>query len=325
MLNEKISIIVPVYNVERFLSTCVLSLINQNYSNLEILLIDDGSTDQSGAICDDLATRDERIIVIHKSNGGLSSARNTGIERVTGDFIAFVDSDDFVAPDFLKELYEALVSEKADISECAHCIVSEDVLIPFETSYNESKKTLSYIQWITETDLRGFLSVVVWNKLYRRHLWEDIRFPEGRVYEDDSTTYKVVFKAKKVCRLYNKLYYYRQRSTSITKTVLTEKKKKDNLQALDEQIDFFARHQEQDLSSFAKSKKCLLLISYWFRVSDRKEKKEYRLQVKALYREIKDSGIVPLKYKRYIRLFLLFPMLSKILNEARKVIRRFRR
>ena len=314
-----ISVIVPIYNVEKYVRACIESVINQTYSDLEILLIDDGSTDGGGIICDEYAKRDSRIEVIHKVHGGISDTRNTGLDRAKGELIAFVDGDDFIVPNFLERLYAAMISGGVDIVECWHEIVSEDGAVLTEKC--EDKKGSRFItvsQWMTETNLRNFLTVVVWNKLYKRYLWDNVRFPFGRVHEDTATTYKLIYKAGKVLRIYEKLYFYRQRKSSITKSPLNDQKKQDSIFAFTDQASFFEEKGDTGIADFVKAKKCLLLISYYFCVSDKTEKKTYREDVRKIFKNIKGNKAVPAKYKRFIRLFLRCPAIAKSLYKRRK-------
>ena len=211
-MNSLISVIVPVYKVEAFLNECVLSIVNQSYSNLEIILVDDGSPDSCPQMCDDWAMRDARIKVIHKKNGGLSDARNAGLDICTGDYVAFVDSDDWIKPEMYRYMYDAIKREKADICACniISCYPNREV----------SWGGKAYTVGDSETMLDRLYSdsafpVCAWNKLYRRELWQEFRFPVGKICEDAFTTYLLVDKANKIVHISDALYCYRIRSESI--------------------------------------------------------------------------------------------------------------
>lgn len=217
-----ISVIVPVYRVEEYLPQCIESLLAQTYRNLEIILVEDGSPDGSGAICDSYAAKDSRVRVIHKKNGGVSSARNAGLAAVTGELIAFVDGDDFVTPDIYERMYGCMEADaQLDVVYCA-C-----------TRYPFQKQLLHMDFFPTGTVLTGRemaekilidqVTSHMWLGLYKRFCWEGIVFPEGRTYEDVAMTYRAFRSVRHVCFLKEPLYYYRVNDTSITQTVRPQK------------------------------------------------------------------------------------------------------
>lgn len=212
---EGISIIIPVYNVERFLHKCINSVISQTFGNIEIILVDDGSTDSSGNICDEYAKVDDRIIVIHKENGGLSSARNAGLDVATQPLIGFVDSDDYISEDMYSQLYSLMKKEKADIVYCKRAIVCDNV-VP-EYTDTENIEVWHSIQALEKMFCPGFagMAVVAWNKLYRREIFDDIRYPEGKIYEDNYIIHRVYDAADKVVFYDKTLYFYNERNDSI--------------------------------------------------------------------------------------------------------------
>lgn len=212
-----VSIVVPVYNQEKYLAQCIDSLLGQTFSELEIILVDDGSTDQSGAICDNYAKRDDRIKVIHKKNGGLSDARNAGIDIAKSEYIAFVDSDDFVERDIYKKLYHSLKEADADIAVCNCMIVDEKS----KEITNESDKCVLLDHVYTGgqiLDGQGtyWLNVVAWNKLYRKEIFEQVRYPKGKYHEDEFIFHELYGIAKKIICISEKLYFYRKTSGTIT-------------------------------------------------------------------------------------------------------------
>lgn len=214
--NVLISIIVPVYNVEQYLGRCVDSLIGQTYKNIEIILVDDGAKDRSGQICDEYALKDERIIVIHKENGGLSDARNAGIKVAKGAFIGFVDSDDYVAPCMYEELIACLTETDSDIAMCRYIRFKGDRCTECLTSPDEcvEMNTLQALENIYSDD--GEVYTVAWNKLYKREVIADIRYPVKRINEDEFTTYKYIANAKKIVFTQKVLYFYFYNGNSIT-------------------------------------------------------------------------------------------------------------
>ena len=214
-MGEKISVIVPIYNVQQYLRRCIDSIINQTYENLEIILVDDGSLDNCGQICDDYAKKDTRIKVIHKKNGGLSDARNAGLEICTGDFIAFVDSDDWISYDMYEILLNSLYKYDADIAECKFYLVNNNKCIPKLNNRNVEVNIYNTIESLKSLILLDDLNTIVWNKLYKKSVLENIQFEVGRINEDDFFTYLVFSQANKIVSLYKQLYYYVQNDTSI--------------------------------------------------------------------------------------------------------------
>lgn len=231
-----ISVIVPIYNVEKVLCRCLDSIISQTYTNLEIILVDDGSPDGCGAICDDYAKKDKRITVIHQKNGGLSAARNAGIDKSTGDYLAFIDSDDYVSADYIEFMYSLLTENGADISACGAMEV-----------YQSGK---SAVQWTDDSlalfdNREGLLRmcynegffVTAWDKLYKRELFDGIRYNVGKQFEDTGTTYKLVDRANKIAAKCEPKYYYVLNANSITNNKFSAKKL-DYVEMADEMAEY---------------------------------------------------------------------------------------
>lgn len=208
-----ISVIVPVYNVERYLHECVDSILAQTYISLEIILIDDGSSDSSGEICDDYAKKDNRVIVIHKENGGLSSARNAGIDVVGGEYVTFIDSDDYIEKDMIFVLYNNLIKYDANISVCSYYasyVTSNEALIDTNEILVLNKEQA------IEQCLKGeALTVSACFKLYEKYIFDKIRYPVGKYCEDAFVIVDVLSRAEKVVVETTPKYYYRQRKGSI--------------------------------------------------------------------------------------------------------------
>lgn len=213
-MNPLISVIVPVYNVEKYLARCVDSIVNQTYKNLEIIFVDDGSTDLCPQMCDDYAEKDNRIKVVHKKNGGLSDARNAGMAVATGEYISFIDSDDYVSDDFFECLLDVMNKENSDIAECSVVKLYED------NRFDEFSDDLSVKTYDTHDAMSALIAENpfyqhVWNKLYKTELVKDIPYAVGKLNEDEFWTYQVFGRANKVARLNKTMYYYFQRSSSI--------------------------------------------------------------------------------------------------------------
>lgn len=247
-MSELVTVIVPIYNVESYLHRCVDSILNQSYKNLEIILVDDGSPDKCGVICDEYALLDQRVKVIHKENGGLSDARNAGIDIAKGSYITFIDSDDWVQEDYIQKLYDLLIATSSDISVCDF-IKTSSSNINLETKI---EKNYEYTNYEALKSLAGDLyvqMVVAWGKLYKTHLFEGIRFPVGRIHEDEFTTYKLIYKANKIIYTTAPLLYYWQRDDSIMGSGFNLKSRNDIIDAFEERAIFFEKKGMYDLSN----------------------------------------------------------------------------
>ncbi|MBR3628728.1 MAG: glycosyltransferase [Elusimicrobia bacterium] len=210
----KISVIIPVYNVEKYLKECVDSVINQTYKNLEIILVDDGSTDDSGKMCDKYALEDKRIQVIHKENGGLSDARNKGIQKATGEYISFIDSDDTVELDIFEYLYNILKKFNCNLSICAHTIYKYNAKkIFFKLKHDEKISSHDCIKKMLDNE---GINVGAWAKLYKRELFNNIQYPKGHLFEDIPITYKLFIRAGNIASGHLAKYNYKKRKESIT-------------------------------------------------------------------------------------------------------------
>lgn len=211
-----ISVIVPIYDVEKYLRRCIDSIIAQTYTNLEIILVDDGSTDACPKICDEYAVADPRIKVIHKRNGGLSDARNAGLEMATGEFVGFVDSDDYILPQMYEVLYGACIEYDVPIAMCGRRVVNEEnKVIRYEYRMDDAVifSAKEAIELLLKTEK---CDSAVWDKLYKRQLFSDIWYPEGVHYEDQNITGRLFYRAGRICHVGQVLYVYRKREDSIT-------------------------------------------------------------------------------------------------------------
>lgn len=223
MNQPAISVIVPIYNVEPWLCACVDSLLCQSFSDFELILVDDGSPDSCGKICDEYAKKDSRVRVIHQANGGLSVARNSGISAAKGGYLAFVDSDDFVHPDYLKRLYEACQTTGADMAVCAFETANEDGTLPQPPAVTRSAATGVFEgkQLLRQFCTPGHLYyTIACNKLYSAALWQTLRFPAGLIHEDDAVAPHLFWACNKAACIDDSLLYYRQRDGSIVRSGL---------------------------------------------------------------------------------------------------------
>ena len=238
-----ISVIIPVFRVENYLNACVQSVLAQTYKDLEIILVDDGSDDGCPAMCDQYAEHDERVKVIHKQNGGLSDARNAGLDVAQGEYILFVDSDDYIHPNLCETVATIMERQKqVDILVFPFEKVEEfeneaykNVKIETESEHILSQKEL--IGKMFQEEYESY--IVAWNKCYRKKVWEQLRFPYGRIHEDQFTTYKALYEARQVACLKQPLYYYRQRGGSIM-SKFHAKGCMDDILALQEKIAYFS-------------------------------------------------------------------------------------
>lgn len=213
-MSQLISIIVPIYKVEKYLCKCVDSLINQTYKNLEIILVDDGSPDNCPHICDEYSKKDSRIKVVHKENGGLSDARNAGMKVATGDYVSFIDSDDYISLDFYQTLLDVMLKEDSEIVECDLIRFYEDKPVENIGSSQEIK-TFDTEQGLSMLIAENEFHQHVWNKLYKSEIALKIPFAKGKLNEDEFWTYQVFGQAKRVSKIKKPMYYYLQRSSSI--------------------------------------------------------------------------------------------------------------
>ncbi|MEH7131458.1 glycosyltransferase, partial [Neobacillus drentensis] len=254
-MENKISIIVPIYKVEKYLAKCVESILAQSFKEFELILVDDGSPDRCGEICEEYSKKDNRIKVIHKENGGLSSARNAGISIASGEYIAFVDSDDYLHNRMYELLYKNATENSSDIVICDYFKVREnEISDSFNLKTNVESKNFTNIEALYElyeNNSENF--VVAWNKLYKQKLFTDLRFEKGRIHEDEFISHKLLFKSPKVTYLPIKLYYYRQTSNSITRSPFNLKRL-DAIYALKDRADFFREIKQKDLQHKAEVK-----------------------------------------------------------------------
>lgn len=220
---DLISVIVPVYNMEKYLHECVASLRGQSYQRLEILLIDDGSRDASGKLCDDYASIDGRIRVIHQENKGLSAARNVGLREARGAYLAFVDADDYVEPQYIEKLYQACLQGQVPLSCCNHWICEASARrLRFPNAKNAAVYTAE--EACASLLYHGIPDVSVWGKLGRRDVFASVHYPEGHIYEDTYCIVDLLTNAQKMVFIPEALYDYRIRDDSLSRDCFTEAK-----------------------------------------------------------------------------------------------------
>ena len=326
MTTPLISVIVPVYRVEAYLERCVKSILSQTYKNLEVILVDDGSPDQCPAICDACAEKDARVKVIHQENKGLSGARNAGIDAASGEYLAFVDSDDYVSPHFIEELYQLLQDTGCAIGQCRFSYVKGDGLVEEGDSAFCIYRGESLMEQLYGPEEKATCFVVAWNKLYRAELFKEtgIRYPEGRIHEDEATTYRLFHEAKKLAFLDRALYgYYTENGGSITSVFSA--KRLQWLTAHEERIAFFKKNGYEKLLPAAYRKLCDACITFYFRCTEQvKDAEELKKELRKRLETYRVNGAawiaaLPLKTRMGYELFSMSPGLyAKMLQKMQE-------
>lgn len=285
-MQTEISVIVPIYNVEKFLPHCIESILNQTFADFELILVDDGSPDDCPKLCDDAANRDARIRVIHQRNQGLSAARNAGIEIARGAWLSFVDADDFVALNFLEALHKAATRAQADCAVCSFYL-TDSTGARIEASYpveveNGVRTGVSVLETVQEQ--LNVPYIVAWNKLYRRELFETLRYPVGRQNEDVFVFAELFDKAKTVVVLPDKLYFYRQSEGSIMRSGVTTLRNLDEMWAYHNCFEYFAAHGQEALMPYMEKRMFAKLTGVYYRLpKDARRSKEMKAAKKALW------------------------------------------
>lgn len=282
---DKISIIVPVYNAKAYLSRCVESLQAQTHPNLEIILVNDGSSDESLTICQAFAEKDPRIIVMNQENQGQSVARNTGLAAASGTYISFVDSDDYVNKNYLAHLYQDICQTGSDLAMCGFTYFFEEEVDESVLEKTTQQTILTdhdiLVQMHTERD-EPF--VVVWGKLYKKSLWEGIFFPPGRIWEDYCVLYQLFDRARKVVRSNEILYYYYRNNQDSATFQLKEKFYQDMMYILDEEILYMEQRGYEDIVILVKKRYLYWLIDYYKKI--RKTDPALKVKLYQKYQEI---------------------------------------
>ena len=342
--NPKVSIIIPVYNVKQYIAEALESVINQTYTNLEIIIIDDGSNDGSEIICDEYAKKDKRIKLIHKANSGLSAARNTGLDNAFGDYITFLDSDDVFMSEAIEKSLNALLTNNVDCVSFKYIVFKKTKNIKFDKISKEeifptipqglySKKEIFYA--IVEQKMNSSM----WTKLSKREIWDKLRFPEGHVYEDLSIIMKMIDKINNIYVMDDILVLYRQRSGSITKTGTIENiedyieayyvyinfAEKNMPEIFDEEkmqilykkfLDIYVFYYAKILSFYFVSKSDILRI-----IKERIIKYEKKINIKNCF--FRTKLIYYMIFNHKILLLIFFPFVLFMYNIVRKMVRNF--
>jgi glycosyltransferase involved in cell wall biosynthesis len=322
---DLISVIVPVYNVEKYLRKCIDSILSQTYTNLEIILVDDGSVDNSDKICDEYKEKDSRIVVIHKENGGASSARNVGLDMAHGEYIGFIDSDDYIDSDMYEELYKNMQDNNADLSICGILNLYQGI----EPKRNIPDKKVMLAAGAIKLMLTG-LTVSPCNKLFKRKLFKDIRYPTGKTAEDAFILIEILLKCDIVAFTSEEKYYYVHRGNSIT-TRKYHKSDDDVIEAWEKNYKLISENCPE-LASYAISRVCWAYLYVLDKVVYADMEKEcYRTNeiikfIKNHIRDILNAEIFSIKKKvmvlfLYVSLHLYKRCIKYSLNVKRKVFK----
>lgn len=333
MQQDLISVIIPVYNVEKYLRKCLDSVVSQTYNNLEILIVDDGSTDCSGQICDEYAEKDDRIQVFHQLNGGLSKARNTGIDLSTGDYLMFIDSDDYISKDMALELYNELKKSNADMSICNFHYVDENnnIIKKKELDFHNAgsfiltKKEL--LNALTNSNISTAI-VIGCNKLYKNSIFDSLRYPIGRIYEDEFIIHHILNKIDKAILINQKYYYYVQRNNSITGANYTIKKL-DAVEAFLDRAKFLYDLDEYLFSAYSLNRVSYLLLEGKTKLNKSNDVVAQKLQqLKKEYNRIYFQLAlkpIPFKTKCILFIFVLGGWATKCFLRIRTLLKKKRK
>lgn len=317
---ELISVIVPVYNVENYLERCVTSILKQTYTDLEIILIDDGSTDKSGTICDELQKKDPRIIVVHKENGGQSSARNLGLEICKGTWVCFIDSDDFIREDYIEELHRLCITYNVSISQCG-------AVRGTASDFPDENIDVSEVKWSFKkmyTSSSRIFRAVVWGKLVKTELARKYPFLTGKIYEDEETSFKYMYEAKE-CVVTNKHMYYYYMSPQSTLRNTNKRVNFDFVDIFEDRCKFLADHKEKTLIEYTKKELCIRLMLNYCGAKKEKKSKEDIIKLRKLFKEYyhKVDWNLPFPKKEILalRLFYIIPKSFSLIENNFRIIK----
>ena len=323
MRNEElISVIIPIYNVELYLRDSIESILAQTYTNLEIILIDDGSTDHSGEICDEYKVKDKRIRVIHQENHGIAYVRNRGVKEAQGKYLCWIDSDDYISASMIEELYEHLIETDADMSICNYTQGYEREY-RFECDAKEDIQIFDYkkgLELIYESHKFSFIMAASWAKIIKKSLYEGLEYPNGKIFEDIYMSHKLISKCNKIVYTDKIMYYYYQWPESILGKKL-HKAKLDYLGAFEERIHFYHELGFDKLSEEARIQYLHALMWEYSRAKDILHDKEMVVKIKKEYRKYYKIGSENKKMehetKWYMWSFFVSPWFTDFLNKVK--------
>lgn len=327
---QKVSLVVPMFKVEKYLPRCIDSILNQTYENMEVILVNDGSPDNCGEIAESYSKKDDRVIVVHKENGGLSDARNVGMQYVTGDFTLFVDSDDWLEASMLEKLVNISNKYKADIVQSAFYYAYNEYLL-FDNRYysqNDPYTILNNKELMTELIINERVKNFAWGKLYKTSIILGVPFKKGVLFEDVFWAHQVMHRVNTYVMLHQPLCYYFQRSDSIVSTYTP--RNLDIIKGLKERHkfikEFYNNLSHESLKNLVKTMLIHynLLLQYKIKDRDNGYKKEIRSYINRNYREIIESVKKDRELKRQLILFHFHPYLNVLYLVIRKIVRKMR-
>ena len=309
----RLSIIVPIYNVEKYIRGSIDSILKQTFTDFEVILVDDGSPDQCGKICDEYAASDSRVKVIHKPNGGLSDARNKGIEVAQGEIIGFVDGDDTISPDMYRTMIRYMDVHQLDVV-CADTYVVKNGRESFRPRYKEDR-VFSRMEAVNEI-LDGTLDNAAPNKIFRRKTIGAVRFPVGRIYEDVATVYLWIYQAEKTGYLCRPFYYYFKRQGSIVQQAFNSKGRYDCFCGYKERLDFARKHNlsSADACEVQALETALATLTAFLAMNESTESERY-LEVTGFIRDhtaVRFTSRLKPKHRFLIHCFRYCPPLYKL-------------
>lgn len=325
MNNPLVSVIVPIYNVEAYLKRCVDSIIKQTYQNLEIILVDDGSPDNCPKMCDDFAQKDSRIVVVHKENGGLSSARNAGIKASKGEYLSFIDSDDYIKEDMIEKMLLAMTSTNSELSCCGRYVVYDDGAKE-KQFVNSNVCTLTSTEALKAMLCGTYVGEPAWDKMYKKELFDDIEFPEGEINEDIVIMPLLFGKCNRIVHVPEAFYYYCKNGASITRSGYSPKKS-IVIEHLEKIQEIIIKSYPSLLNDFYCFKAKYSLNMLYLLLEDKATKNKFYKDYQAYYANLKNHLFIFLKSKHVSKgdkikaLLVITNMYSLIRNLKKKVNR----
>lgn len=323
-----ISVIVPVYKVEKYLKRCVDSILTQTYTDLEVILVDDGSPDKCGELCDIYASEDSRVHVIHKSNGGLSDARNAGIKIAKGEYLTFVDSDDCIHKSMFEWLYKTLKENGCDIAIGGFQKFSEEkeIVNEFSIPKPEVLNNLEALNCLYGKHSVAFITA--WGKLYHKSLFNEVRYPKGKIHEDEFVIHRLLYAAKRVAFINLPLYFYFQNESGIMNSGFSEKSFAA-FEALEERMDFFVQRNLYELNDKTLIYSLDLLQAKYKKLDSKQAKHEtYKKLMRSMYKKwyikLKKAANISQDKKEYYEYFL-YPRRVRMRSRFRNQLGRFLR
>lgn len=291
-MNVKISVLIPAYNVEKYISQCLDSILAQTYPAFEIIIVDDGSTDNTGKICDQYALLNPKIKVIHQKNQGVSAARNAAMDIAEGEYFSFVDGDDYIKPEMFEKLLNGIEKNNADMIVCNYDKVSEDgntIIMDDKYAEDECVPFREALRWFERE--HSWTYTFAWNKLYRRIIFEDIRYPVGKKFEDDYIIHKVYMKCNKIASISDSLYCYRDNPNSIMRTIKYRMDRIDDFDAIYDRYSIYVERGYSELlrGTIERAKYTLQYINN-FDVSGEADEKRIENMVNCFKQMVKKTG-----------------------------------